>query len=100
MALCKGFPVNLSHKRVVSRWFVTPIVIIDLGDMFFSLSFSHVTAIVSLTFSNISSGSCSTHPSFKHILVVFIWWLATGKWVFDENTYQLNNVSLKNIYAF
>lgn len=29
MALCKGFPVFLSHTIVVSLWFVTPTAIIS-----------------------------------------------------------------------
>lgn len=66
----------------------------DEGEILIISSFSHVTAIVSLTLFRISIGSCSTQPSFKQMLVVLIWWLAIGCWVLDENTYNIKN--LKN----
>ena len=57
MALPYGFPVERSQATAVSRWFVIPMAATSSAPTASTTSLS-----VARTASQISAGSCSTHP--------------------------------------
>ena len=59
MALASGLPDLLSHKTVVSRWFVIPIAAMSEAETPDSASAIRAVPIAA---SAISNGSCSTQP--------------------------------------
>ena len=60
MAFITGFPVSRSQRMVVSRWFVMPTA--ATSEQAIPL-FSMASAALFSSDSQISVGSCSTHPS-------------------------------------
>ena len=89
IALYNGSPVTLSHKTVVSRWFVMPTAIISLATIPWTCNIFTVSSMHSTTAFIISLGSCSTHPACGYVLATFFWYLATILAVVDENTCKI-----------